>query len=211
MELRLRLTRKRVAIFAAALAVAATGSIGLAAVGDDGTIQGCVTQNGTIDAIDPLTQACRDRQTQVEWYTKGGADAAFLGSADKAADADKLDGLDSTAFLGATAKAADSDKLDGLDSTAFMSIRAGGTTSVDPGFLLAGECRQHRIPVNAPINELVIANATMATGLTLSAPSPIVPGFLFTPNGFTVAICNVSASAFDPAAMDIRWVVLRSS
>lgn len=39
---------------------------------------------------------------------------------DQAADADTLDGLDSTDFLGATAKAADSDKLDGIDSTGFV-------------------------------------------------------------------------------------------
>ena len=53
----------------------------------------------------------------------------------KAADADLLDGLDSTALLGATGKAADSDRLDGLDSTAFLgvgetaadSMRLGGT------------------------------------------------------------------------------------
>jgi hypothetical protein len=78
MELRVRVTRKRVALLAAAVAVAATGSIGWAAVGDSGTIQGCVTNNGTIDAIDPVTQACRDRQTAVEWYTKAGADSALL-------------------------------------------------------------------------------------------------------------------------------------
>lgn len=53
-----------------------------------------------------------------------------LGLTAKAADSDKLDGLDSSAFsrsnhthdteyLGKTAKAADSDKLDGLDSLAF--------------------------------------------------------------------------------------------
>ena len=44
---------------------------------------------------------------------------AFLRTTGKAADSDKLDGLDSTAFLRTTGKAADSDKLDGLDSTGF--------------------------------------------------------------------------------------------
>lgn len=39
----------------------------------------------------------------------------------KAADADLLDGKDSSAFLGAGDKAADADKLDGLDATAFAS------------------------------------------------------------------------------------------
>ena len=85
MELRLRLTRTRVAITAAALAVAATGSIGLAAVGDGGTIQGCVAQNGTIDALDEVTLQCKDRQTKVEWYTKAGADAALLNAGEATA------------------------------------------------------------------------------------------------------------------------------
>ena len=49
---------------------------------------------------------------------------AFLGAAAKAADADKLDGQDSTAFLGAAAKAADADELDGLDFNP-RSCRAG--------------------------------------------------------------------------------------
>src|SRR5918995_2761278 len=120
MELRFRVTRRRVTLIAAAVAVAATGSIGWAAIGEGGTVQGCVANNGTIDAIDPVTQACRDRQTPVEWYTKAGADATFAKAGEKVADADKLDGKDSTEFLGASAKAADADKLDGLDSTVVM-------------------------------------------------------------------------------------------
>lgn len=78
MELRMKLTRKRVALAVVAVALAATGSVGWAAIGEGGTVQGCVAGNGTIDAIDPVTQACRDRQTPVEWYTKAGADAAFV-------------------------------------------------------------------------------------------------------------------------------------
>jgi hypothetical protein len=66
----------------------------------------------------------------VEGTIKDGDGVAYLKSTEKAADSDKLDGLDSTDFaaaghdhdsdyLGITAKAADSDKLDGLDSTDF--------------------------------------------------------------------------------------------
>jgi hypothetical protein len=43
----------------------------------------------------------------------------FLRVTGKAADAEKLDSLDSTDFLRVTGKAADADKLDGLDSSAF--------------------------------------------------------------------------------------------
>lgn len=59
----------------------------------------------------------------------------YLLTTGKAADSDKLDGIDSTgfataghdhntAYLGITAKAADSDKLDGLNSTAFLQTSA---------------------------------------------------------------------------------------
>ncbi|MEA2022738.1 MAG: hypothetical protein U9N79_00455, partial [Actinomycetota bacterium] len=47
-------------------------------------------------------------------------DAKTAVNADNAADADKLDGKDSSEFLGKTEKAADSDKLDGKDSSAFL-------------------------------------------------------------------------------------------
>ncbi len=46
-------------------------------------------------------------------------------------NADKLDGQDASAFLGATAKAADADELDGIDSTGFVKNgdAAGGDLS----------------------------------------------------------------------------------
>jgi hypothetical protein len=47
--------------------------------------------------------------------------SAFLGANAKAADTEQLDGQDSSAFLGANARAADADLLDGLNSTAFMA------------------------------------------------------------------------------------------
>jgi hypothetical protein len=44
----------------------------------------------------------------------------FLGKTEKAADADLLDGRDSSDFLGKTEKAADADLLDGKDSSEFL-------------------------------------------------------------------------------------------
>lgn len=48
------------------------------------------------------------------------SDVGALPAAGKAADADKLDGLDSTQFLRSDGKAVDADKLDGYDSAAFI-------------------------------------------------------------------------------------------
>jgi hypothetical protein len=69
--------------------------------------------------------------------------SVFLGAGGKAADSDRLDGLDSSAFLGAGAKATDSDQLDGLDSSAFLGAAAKATDSdqldgIDSGGFIKG-------------------------------------------------------------------------
>jgi hypothetical protein len=59
-------------------------------------------------------------QANARYYTRGQANARFLPAAGTAANAEQLDGLDSTAFLRSSAKAADTELLDGLDSTQFV-------------------------------------------------------------------------------------------
>jgi len=93
---------------------------------------------------------------------KGFADATYLGISAKAADSDKLDGLDSTAFataghdhdtdyLGISAKAADSDKLDGLDSTDFVRDIAYKVSAYrnNTTFTLTTSGTLYAIPLNA--------------------------------------------------------------
>lgn len=118
------LTRSRlVAACVAATAMAGIGSIAWAAVGDGGVISGCLSSSGYIRGIDDATGSCKTGDTSLSWYTKEGAEATFLGRSERAADADTLDGLDSTAFLRTTGKAADADKLDGYNSTEFARTR----------------------------------------------------------------------------------------
>jgi hypothetical protein len=112
-----------VAVLACTAAVA-VASVAWAAIGGDGIVKTCY--KGTWKPISS-TASCKQGETPLDFYTKSGADAAFLGNNGKAADSDLLDGIDSTGFLGATAKAADSDKLDGIDSTGF--IQGTGTTT----------------------------------------------------------------------------------
>jgi hypothetical protein len=70
--------------------------------------------------------------------------SAFLAKGAKAADSERLDGLDSSGFLGAAAKAADSEQLDGLEPSAFLGAGAKASDSnlldgIDPaGFLQGG-------------------------------------------------------------------------
>jgi hypothetical protein len=59
-------------------------------------------------------------KTDARYYTKAQSDARFAGIGEKAADADLLDGLDSTDFLRVNGKAADANLLDGIDSSGFL-------------------------------------------------------------------------------------------
>jgi hypothetical protein len=65
---------------------------------------GALAITPAVSAVDGLSKK-EKKQGDKRWINVG----------EKASDADKLDGQDSSAFLGASAKAADADKLDGLD------------------------------------------------------------------------------------------------
>ncbi len=86
-----------VGIFAPTLLVMGTA---WAQVGSSGTVLGCVGSSGKLTAVDEATGSCKPGDVTLSWYTRDGANAAFLGKTAKAADADKLDGLDSTHFVG---------------------------------------------------------------------------------------------------------------
>jgi len=134
-----------------AVALIAAGSVAWAQVGSTGVISGCLNRSGFIRGVDETTGTCREGETAVSWYSKEGADAAFLSKSGKAADSDLLDGLDSAAFapsahdhdsryytqaqsdaqyLPRTGTAADADRLDGMDAFDFTQ----GAGSVSAGF-----------------------------------------------------------------------------
>ena len=80
-------------------------------------------ENLNVDLLDGLDSSAFSPAAHLHddrYYTETESDARYLGKTAKAADADLLDGLDSSAFLGTTAKAADANLLDGLDSTAYV-------------------------------------------------------------------------------------------
>lgn len=115
-----------------ALVLGATSGIAYASIPDaGGVVHACFTKtSGSLRLIDTdAGQTCKSNESAIALYSKGGADAAFLGKSEKAADSDTLDGLDSTAFLGVNEKAADSEQLDGLDSTAFLPVNGKAADS----------------------------------------------------------------------------------
>lgn len=134
---------------AAAAALMAAGGLAYAAIPDaGGVIHSCYTKSsGAWRVIDTgLGQTCKSNEAALDLYSKGGADALFLdqtegdarylGTNEKAADSDKLDGQDSSSFLGATATAADSDRLGGFSARAY--VLGGGVQAMDGGNLPDG-------------------------------------------------------------------------
>ncbi len=127
------LFRARWLIAAVVLTAVVTGGIAYAAIPDaGGVIHSCYTKSsGAWRVIDTgAGQTCKSNEAALDLYSKGAADLAFLdkpeadatylGKTAKAADSDKLDGLDSSAFLGSNATAADSEKLGGFPARVYV-------------------------------------------------------------------------------------------
>jgi len=79
-----------------ALIIAASGAVVAAIPSSDGTITACRdSKSGAIRVINAASQTCTSKETQLRW--KDGS--TLLGKNEKAADSDKLDGLNSTDFI----------------------------------------------------------------------------------------------------------------
>lgn len=84
-------------------------------------------KNGSLKAKDIKSgQVLTPAAGNAAYQPKGNYQPAgsYLAANGKAADADKLDGIDSTGFLAADGKAADSEKLDGLDGSQYQQGQA---------------------------------------------------------------------------------------
>ena len=114
-------SRGRLGVLVAVAFVAVGGvAVAQAVIGGGGVIKSCYSNaKGTWRPID-TGGACKTGESDLQMYSKSGADAAFLGINATAADSYKLGGLLPSAFLGATATAADSNKLGGLLPSAYM-------------------------------------------------------------------------------------------
>jgi Pentapeptide repeats (8 copies) len=90
---------RSIAIMAGAVVVLSVGisAVAIAAIGGSGQFKLCVKASN-VRAISS-GGTCASGETTLQVYTKGGADTKFLTKTGKAANADKLDGKDSTAFV----------------------------------------------------------------------------------------------------------------
>ena len=176
--------------------IADTPSDGIVRVAGSGRDQTAVALSELIAAYNPKFLPTDATAADAD-LLDGKDSTAFLGATAKATDSNLLDGMDSTAFLGATAKAADANKLDGLDSSAFV------TASSPLGF----DFVQVEV-VGAP------ENGDTVTLATLSVTTPDECG-----GGTTVHTYRLLASAFvqndDGAVLGEdafpRWSIVQDS
>jgi hypothetical protein len=116
---------RRTWALAAVVALAAIGaSIAWAATNVSGVVSACVDKKEIRLVGD---EACKKHETTLSFYSKQGADAAFLGATGTAADSSMLGGLAPGAYLKTGDTAADSKKLGGLAPDAYL--KAGDTAA----------------------------------------------------------------------------------
>jgi hypothetical protein len=116
---------RRTWALAAVVALGAIGaSIAWAATNGGGVVSACVDKKEIRLVGD---EPCKKKETALSFYSKQGADAAFLGATATAADSSRLGGLAPGAYLKTADTAADSNKLGGLAPAAYM--KAGDTAA----------------------------------------------------------------------------------
>ncbi len=130
-------------------------------------------------------------KTDARYYTKARADARYLPRAAKAADAELLDGLNSTAFLGSAAKAADAELLDGLNSTAFL----GSAAKAADAELLDGLNSTELIRGNGLAVGRTVDIAVNAFAQIISVPGVLVLTYQCAVGGGTLVLANASADS----------------
>jgi hypothetical protein len=138
-------------------------------------------------------------------------------------NADKLDGKSEADFYAAGSKVADSshadqadsatsaqnaDKLDGMDSTSFGRVLAAGVTGVDLPSIPGNSCQYHLVdPAIGGVDissdvVLVTPDATLNVGQWSVAAQHSNAH-----HAFEIQFCNQTASALDPPATAVNWIV----
>lgn len=118
-----------------------------AQVGSTGIVLGCVGNSGKLTAVDETTGACKPGDVTLSWYTKDGASAVFLGKTAKAADADKLDGQDSTHFVGSGTPAGGA--LTGTYPSPSIAVGAVDSAAIQDGAVTAEKLATN-VPLRSP-------------------------------------------------------------
>ena len=126
---------KRAAVAVGILVPLLVAGTAWAQVGSTGTVLGCVGNSGKLTAVDETTGSCRHGDVALSWYTKDGAQAAFLAKTAKAADSDTLDGLDSAHFLGTGTPAGGA--LSGTYPSPSIAAGAIDSTAIQDGAVTA--------------------------------------------------------------------------
>ena len=121
----------------------------------------------------------------------------------KAADADQLDGIDSSGFLGVSAKAADADQLDGKQvSTDFVShhlvVKRPETHRFPPGLRVTTPSAAPTVGIalggGVQLVDSGVPTFSAGSPVLFSRPHPVVIGGVPEPRGWEAAMFNNTGS-----------------
>jgi hypothetical protein len=121
-------------------------------------------------------------------------------------DASLLDGHDSAYFLPTTGKAADANTLDGINSTGFGQLSASSTGQISiSGGIAAHSCNDYDVPLgNVDPGDVVIVRE--GDGAKLPAGVLMMTGSVQSGSNVHLRFCNVLASAAPGFSnFTIRW------
>src|SRR3954468_429520 len=124
-------------------------------------------------------------------------------------DSSFLDGIDSTGFLRTTGKAADADKLDGLNSSVFAKRGPSGTGTIGLSAIAANSCRDVVFGISGlQTTDSIVLN--VLSGDSLPARLTMMPLDVPTAGQLNVRICNgTSTASLADSDIKIRWTSMR--
>src|SRR5215213_2504449 len=117
-------------------------------------------------------------------------------------NSDTVDGVDSTGFYASGSTVADADKLDGHDSTDFGRVLLAGSTTVDFSSIPGNSCSHQTVDPSGASSVLNISNdvvLVMPDGATLpTSDFSVAAAHDGSIDLFRIQLCNQTAGALDP-------------
>jgi len=126
-------------------------------------------------------------------------------------NADTVDGVDSTGFYASGSTVANADKLDGHDSSDFGRVLVAGSTTVDFSSIPGNSCSHQTVDPSGASSVLNISNdvvLVMPDGATLpTSDFSVAAAHDGSIDLFRIQLCNQTAGALDPPSTRVDWIV----
>ena len=195
------------------------GGLGLTLAGAEinaDTVNACINKTSYVVRIRP-TSACDATETAGQWVARTDTPAEVLQKIEQVdgqgsgLDASLLDSHDSSYFLPTTGKAADADKLDGLNSTAFAKRGASGSGTIGLTAIAANKCSDVSFGISGltPGDSVIVS---VREDDTLPANLTMTPLNVPSANTLKVRVCNpTNTASVADSDIKVRWFAVHPS